>query len=294
MEQFKALLLKEYWTHKRYIWLPVIISGSIYILLLLLWLSAHLGLLGPDGAIIGDVTIGEDDCGCGGISNMIMFNFVTGAILAIVAAAIVLINYIGLTASMLNDDFKHKCAVFHSTFPVSFMRRICTKFAIIVVSMPIQIIVLTVFNAIIVHIVATHDYDYHLNYLVMGLLQGTIMMILMSFFYISIAWFFSAVFKEKTFSKTFNAYIFTVLGLMGIAYILGFYETLRKFSSFVGNLFRFDLTITNTEIWLHGDVQTILMNNWGNIFSLDMLLRVLLTISFFTLGYLILSKREVM
>ena len=294
MGQFKALLLKEYWTHKRYLWLPGIIFASIYILFLLLKLIAHLGILGPDGAIIGNVTIGEDDCGCGGVSSMLMFNFVTGAVVAIVAAAIVLINYIGLTASMLNDDFKHKCAVFHSTFPVSFMSRILAKFTIIVVTMPIQIIVFALLNVLLVKIIATHDFGYDMYYLFMGLLQGTIMIVLMSYFYISIAWLFSAIFKEKTFSKTFNTYIFTVLGLMGLAYILGFYEALKKFYSFVGRIFSFDLNITNSDAWQHVSTQTIIMNNWGNIFGLDMLLRVILMVIFFGLGYFILSKREVL
>ena len=294
--QFKALLLKEYWTHKRYLWLPGIISLGIYIVFLLLKLVAHLGVFGEDVVLIGEFNIieGVEDSS-GYIQRMMsMFNFVTGAVVAIVATVIVFFNYCGLTASMLNDDFKHKCAVFHSTFPVSFMRRILAKFAIIVVTMPIQIIVFALLNMLLVQIIATHDYGYNQYFLFMGILQGTIMMIFMSFFYISIAWLFSAMYKEKTFSKTFNTYFFTTGGLVGLSYLLGFNEVMRKFFIFVVRLFSFDLTTTNTDAWQHGCAQTILMNNWGNIFSLDMLLRVLLMVIFFGLGYLILSKREVL
>ena len=292
--QLKALLLKEYWTHKKYIWLPCIIIFSVYTLLLLIQLVRFVHI--PGLVIFSRFDLNMDEPTFIGLldhyTSYTIVYFVS-IIITILSTVLVVSNYMGLVASSLNDDYRNKCVLFHHALPVSLFRRLWAKFIYIAGSMPIQILVISVVNLLVALFFAKNISAMHLYYALLGLTQGLITMLILSMLYISASWFFSALFKEKTFWNTFGTLLGINISLILVSLLLGFNEACFRFLGYVMRLFSYDLSVTNWESTAHNDVQWIIAHNWINIFSTDMLIRVILTVVLFAAGTYIISKREV-
>jgi len=302
MKQFKALLLKEYWTNKKWVYMPLIISISLFVLF---GIIAIIATFHPDGEV-NTIDFWNDyenvntfDMGMNyeteiTLHGRLVHSYALGMWMLIGSTLLILICYIVLTTGVINDDFKKKCIVFHTALPVSFLKRTMAKFAFIIGTLPLQMFGLSIINLLIVITFFSKNVTFHqFGYAFLGLLQASISLFIWATLLLSIIWFFSAVFKNKTINYIILTYILSTS-------ILGFIDWYFKVEivkylvlPFLKMLFKFDINFTISSIMILGDINNAVFVNWLNIFSTGSLWKLGFAAAFFTLGKNILSKREI-
>ena len=291
MQQFKALLIKEFWTHKKSATAPMFVLIALYLGIGLIIFISYLKM-GSEGVVLGSTTIGSDDI-------MDMFTYWSiGYFNLLLPMSITMIVYLGMTTSMINDDYKQKCTLFHCSFPVSIMSRILAKLVFLLSLTLAMSIVFSIINFILIGIIMFRHIDFipYFKYYSIGSIQCSIIFNIHIFLILGFVWMFSAFFKEKTFTKTFLALMIAYSFLFFFAYAFGF---TKSYNAFVGNIFTF--FIPNSGFSSFGDimpeysigVREMIFRVWANILRYKVLSRFMVGGMMFGIGTYILSKREV-
>ena len=295
--QFLTLLKKEFWTHKKTVFMPAYFLGAFYAILLLLCIVGFLNgsfQFESIGVSLSDYEV----FGLAGMENSLLF-WGFGMLNAVITFVLVLFIHGGLTNSLVNDDFKHKCVLFHSSFPVSMANKILAKFTFIFSSLLAIGIGLILVNTIILLPILTlfikniNIFEI-LKFYFLGMLQGSILWICTGMFWHSSNWLFSATFKEKTMSRTLGvlAVIFALSVVVSIIFSFNFLEI---FMSLVIQL-HFPKIVYTPLGSILGDffsMKNLILDSWGSIFNGMMIIRLSLSTVFYAVGSYLIWKRDI-
>jgi len=195
---------------------------------------------------------------------------------------------LGITNGALNDDHKHKCALFHKSLPVSFIKQIAAKLVYVLALSIVYCLAFSIVSLVINSILLAKYFNFGalIGYGFIGGIQGSIYCWLQGFMLVSLAWFFSAIFKGKTFIKTITTVAALSLGLFIIGKIFGITNFITGFYLKILDIF----FIMNT---IYLDSESAIVDVWVSIFSADTLFSLVVGTVLLTAGYFILSKREI-
>ena len=295
LQQFKTLVKKEFWTHKTNILLPVYIQAGLYVGIILICLISMIG-----GNMSLEMINNElMDANFGNLNTFFWFlGFTNVAILWL----IFIIIYNGLTTSLVNDDFKHKCALFHTALPVSMMYKVAAKLFVLLAATILLYSGLVLVNVlvqimVVKLILSNIDLSALFSYSFLGMFQGLIIFISSLLALFGLDWFFSAIFKEKTGTKTFSTIAVIIIFSSIIANFFGLVTQFKAFGSWLIRMFfpMFHINIGGSQLdYQTGrNIQILILQIWGMIFSGEMVARIILIVLLFAIGTIIIDRREI-
>jgi hypothetical protein len=234
MNKFKTLLIKDFQTNKKTLFLPFWITAGFYGLMLI-------------GAIIAYFR-GEMQFNIFGLDAappIPAVNYITNLVLASMPGTLCLIFTIMLGQSALNEDVRSNCELFHRSQPVSLWKRVASKFTISVLGSWTVFLAIVIFNFILANIVLLIIGQFHFSSAIQGMLQASIGMLWYAVLLGSIAYFFSSIFKDKAFLKgaALIAGIQVLFGIMN----LWFKWSLPLPGSYLLGLFKTNINMTGME-----------------------------------------------
>ncbi|HPM02382.1 MAG TPA: hypothetical protein PK816_09535 [Candidatus Cloacimonadota bacterium] len=121
MKQFKGLMIKEWNTYKNLFLIPVWITALIYVLMIAGMIYGYYKQ--------GTVHLNQDVIQTAEQANII-FYFVS-TIISLIPYGLMIFFTGTIITNMMNDDFKNKCAIFHLAQPVSLIKIIGAKLALL-------------------------------------------------------------------------------------------------------------------------------------------------------------------
>lgn len=143
MKQFKALLIKEWHTHKLAFLVPSIVLGAFLVLATLISIY---GKIRYGGSILNIGTESE-------FNALVVFK-TAHYFMSVILGILALYTSIGLTDNLLNGDYLKKCEIMHHSQPVSLVKILSAKFVFSVPMMLVQYMILAVITSLILSAVA--------------------------------------------------------------------------------------------------------------------------------------------
>ncbi len=294
MKQFKALILKEYNTHKKQflvaIWINLGVYAAIIIGLIIDFVrNGKLNVISLNSSDFGQFS-----------PDLIMWG--VNFFLAIVPAVLIFFVAGVVTENILNEDFKKKCAIFHLSQPVNLWKIIGSKVAAITGIFSIVLLLLTLLNGIVVSTIMSFLFKSNFGYGMIAMVQSYLLNITNIIFFTSISWIFSSMFTEKS-------------GIKSVGLIIG-YETTRgillnisgiKLPSFVmyttklafNNLHTVGVNFQTTKKFYtilpqNDQLRLIIQETWLSILNGEMVLKLVISVGLFALSYYFYKKREIL
>ena len=292
MSQIKTLIVKEYWTHKKSMLTPAFIQGGIYAVILILVIIAFFNKS-------FSITTLQSEISGTGITHHNLIFWIIGFFSTALPGLLVIFTCGGVVGSIVNDDYRKNCILFHSSFPVSMMKRILSKFFVTISSTLAMVFLLSLFNIIIqmpfaIYLINDINIIHMIYYNLLGMTQAITLYFVSAVLIICLQWFFSAVYNEKTASKSASI----IAALIAVSFIIAkLFNFLPQLMSFIHRIIRFFLptiSIHFDEILAENmQLRNLILQNWANFFSTETLLRLLFAFIFFAIGSFILYKREI-
>ncbi|HNQ43810.1 MAG TPA: hypothetical protein PKI59_05245 [Candidatus Cloacimonadota bacterium] len=281
MKQFKALLLKEFRSHRFVFLLPAFFLAGTYALFLI-------------SAIIGWIKMGNLS-GVMEIKQMspdehAIIVWAANYISAMIMGWVTVIAGAGLVDHLLNNDYVKKCEIFHLSQPVSLKKIMGAKLSIVFGGELLLVLILVLVNSLVLGILFS----------ILGVQSGFsgIVPAIQAFMataitYISllaVLWFFASLFRK-------NSGYYTILIIAGINIAL---EILKYFTGWdIYSPMDFITSSISNPIGLQmsnitkGMVPTLRPQAWAGIFNLDTLYHLLASAALIVLGYIAYHRREV-
>ncbi len=143
MKQFKALLIKEWHTHKFTFLIPSFVLGAFLFLAALVSIFARIRYGSPT------INLGVE----GSFDTVIVMRSLH-SIMAVVLGWFAILTSMTLTDHLLNHDYLKKCEIMHHSQPVSLVKMLAAKFVFSVPMMLVQYLILTVISSLILSAVS--------------------------------------------------------------------------------------------------------------------------------------------
>ncbi len=283
MKQYKALMIKEWQTHKATILIPVwFTSGAILITLLGMLINLIQGnsiIFQGELPVISALQTNLILWG-GNRAGVSMLGFI-GMVTAII-----------LGDAMLNGGFKRRCEIFHLSQPVTYAGIVTAKYAMMILSVIAQVFVIGLAGSLVATAYVSNLL--HASFLngMIGFWQGFIDFLFSFVFVSSLFWFFAGAFKRKPF---FMAVL--ILGGIQIATIILNKVAGLSIPSLTGHLIELASMSTTISFGSHSmmpaDFSELVKTQWSGLLSLNVLLKVIYSVVFFIGGFLCYRRREI-
>jgi hypothetical protein len=296
MKQIKTLIIKEFHTHKTSFFMPAYIVGGLTLIILVLILVGYLKYGSPmvssDGMSFnyGAEVIPPE------IAQSYLPFWLINFFNLMLPYIHLLIIYGSMLNSTLNDDWRYKCVLFHNSFPVSKLKRILTKYGYVLLSAFVVLLGIS----IITNLIQLCFVGYYLSppsffsaifYNFIGFLQAFIAVFLSIFVIMGTASFFSALYKNRTISKTL-----LTLGIFCLLFglLLG-KDRLGEFLEWLLMLYapQIRLALELGDMDIYSQLHEQIMSGWAGIFSGATLLQIVFGVGFFALATVIMLKRKI-
>lgn len=286
MKQIKALLIKEWNTHRGALLLPTWFSLGVLGVMLagFLWALVQ----GLDLSLFVHIKNIRSE-----FDKLVLWGMGVGGTTTL--AFIAMIGGIVLGDGMLNGGAKRRCDIFHLSQPVSLARIIGTKFGLMTITLYLQVVVISLlgitatapFVASVLHLPLSIAYT--------GVLQGLAAMFLPFLFVCCFFWMFSAIFRQGAFFKA----ILSVAGVELARNILNkipgihFPSLALYLNKLAGISVNNDPDITRHTLATLGGADGVINSFLGQAFDNYTWQRILFCVVFFAAGYWIYRRREV-
>lgn len=280
MKQFKALLIKEWHTHRNTLLAPTIFTVGAYLIALV-------------GIIIALIKGGE-------LSAVVSFGkippqYASIMLYSTVYALSVFVGLIGIVAaiiladSLINGGFKRKCEILHLSQPVSVIKIMLSKYTFLMKGLFLQIAVLTFINGLVVFLFQRFVMPTDIYYLVVAWAQALLEVSFSLLFVGSLFWFFAALFKRKSFFMG----LLLIFGIQAAITILNYTSGLQ-IPSLVGHLSQLATIRVDSSMGMmnFNSIANMISAKWSYLFSWDTLLKILYSAIFFVAGSTLYLKRE--
>lgn len=204
MQQFKALLIKEWNTHRKSFLTPTWVLMTIYLLSLVTFVYGSIRYGLPSIVQTMDAPENQE------IALWILHYAAT-----IFIAGISILTTLVLTEATLNHDYIKRCEIFHLSQPVSLKKILAAKAIFVSVGIFLQYLVLMLVNYLVMSvgmaILGFNSYSLGFNavlYTIPYIITSMLMLI-------PTLWFFTCVFRKNSFIKMILFFvIFDVVGLI--------------------------------------------------------------------------------
>jgi len=190
MKQFKALIRKEWQTHRSTILIPLWFTGAVYVIGIL-GLMINFIREGRLTIVTGGMKVSamEASVGLYGVSfAMLMMLGMVSIITAII-----------LADGMINGAFKRKCEILHLSQPVSMLKVLGAKYALLVLGTFALSAALSLVNSFVLSGLLNIWMPVHTYYAMVAWAQGSVGMLLSLLVVASYYWLSAALFKRKSF-----------------------------------------------------------------------------------------------
>ena len=288
-KQFKTLFIKEYRTHRKSVLMPAMLIAVFYVIILLTVMGT---LLSNDISFNDFPIINLSLDSAFDVLSISFFN-----ILLSIAVSVLL--YCSLVRGLLNDDIKHKCVIFHNSYPVSMIMKIGVKLvfalsALFFVSLTIAIINAILFLPLFLMFQNSFNIVQLFSYTSLAFLQGMMLLFIPATLIISLAWMFSAIYQEKTVVKTIITIAVFWISVSIVSNYFGKGIMFANLRNFLGSLiFPRMVYLDADSYWYSLSVEIAILEAWNDIFSFMMLVRLLFASLFFSIGTYFYWKREI-
>jgi hypothetical protein len=281
MKKFKALLIKDLQINKKAMIFPVWIILGFYALMLIGVIVAYFR---------GDLQFQDLTTELDIPSSAI--NYVVQLSLTMIPGVLMLLSTLMISQSALNEDIKKNYELFHRSQPVSCWMRTGSKFLISTLGNWVVFLAIILFNFIVTAIILQSQKQFVLYPAIAGMVQAFIMFIKSSLVLAALAFFFSAIFKDKAFFKG----IALILALQFLVFLLNlfFQWNLPAPGKYLAELFQGNMA--SVELSMMDDFTTmeLIKKFWREIFfTMKSVYQILFSAILFGVATLIYENKEV-
>lgn len=286
MKQFKALLVKEWHTHRRLVMVPIWVNLAV-IFVILMGLVVNFVKTGSlvivQGYDIEALAVNQ-------YADTILW-YIT-YIMAMVFGYIALFVNLGLADNLLNEDFKKKCEILHLSQPISIQKIMGAKL-LFLIAVPMGIaLALSVINGLVVSVYMNYLAGSNVLIGLIGIIQGFLTIFLPYVFSISLAWLASSIFKNRGLLYFFLGFLGLDLSTRLMNFLYGW--KLPSIWDYVSKLALVPIRIGRQNLGPSGEMASGLIDIvWQSLPSADNLQRVLLAVFFVTASYFFYKRREI-
>ncbi|HNZ07678.1 MAG TPA: hypothetical protein PKI63_07785 [Candidatus Cloacimonadota bacterium] len=282
MKQFKALVRKEWQTHRSTILIPLWFTGAVYVIGIL-GLMINFIREGRLTIVTGGMKVGamEASVGLYGVSfAMLMMLGMVSIITAII-----------LADGMINGAFKRKCEILHLSQPVSMLKVLGAKYALLVLGTFALSAALSLVNSFVLSGLLNIWMPVHTYYAMVAWAQGSVGMLLSLLVVASYYWLSAAFFKRKSF-------FMGTLVILGIEIAIAVLNYTGKLG--IPSLMDYIAKLIGIQVHIepHGmnalglNLDDLIALQWKSVISWLTLQKLVLSAVFVAGGYWFYSRRE--
>ena len=282
MKQFKALVRKEWQTHRSTILIPLWFTGAVYVIGIL-GLMINFIREGRLTIVTGGMKVGamEASVGLYGVSfAMLMMLGMVSIITAII-----------LADGMINGAFKRKCEILHLSQPVSMLKVLGAKYALLVLGTFALSAALSLVNSFVLSGLLNIWMPVHTYYAMVAWAQGSVGMLLSLLVVASYYWLSAAFFKRKSFFMGTLVILGIEIAIAVLNYTgkLGIHSLMDYIAKLIG---------IQVHIEPHGmnalglNLDDLIALQWKSVISWLTLQKLVLSAVFVAGGYWFYSRRE--
>ncbi|PKN78959.1 MAG: hypothetical protein CVU48_06785 [Candidatus Cloacimonetes bacterium HGW-Cloacimonetes-1] len=284
MNQTKALIIKEWHTHKRTLITPLFAVAGFYAVVLL-------GLL--INLIKGHDLMATMNVGSVEPSTLSMIAWVSNLSVVALIGLISIISALSLSDNIINGDHKKHCEILHLSQPLSILKLFTVKYMVMILGSLIVLFAVALVNALIMNSVMNYVAGTSFVIGMTGMIQGYLDVAFALLFVSSLYWMFATIFKSKPFFKGTLAIFSIEVTIRILNYLVGW-----QIPSIATYLIRLSsVTISFNDSMPHVqnlDVPYLISMKWSSIAGIDNLMKVVYSAICFVAGYFIFKKREVL
>ncbi|HOH78240.1 MAG TPA: hypothetical protein PLO35_00865 [Candidatus Cloacimonadota bacterium] len=282
MKQFKALVRKEWQTHRSTILIPLWFTGAVYVIGIL-GLMINFIREGRLTIVTGGMKVSamEASVGLYGVSfAMLMMLGMVSIITAII-----------LADGMINGAFKRKCEILHLSQPVSMLKVLGAKYALLVLGTFALSAALSLVNSFVLSGLLNIWMPVHTYYAMVAWAQGSVGMLLSLLVVASYYWLSAAFFKRKSF-------FMGTLVILGIEIAIAVLNYTGKLG--IPSLMDYIAKLIGIQVHIepHGmnalglNLDDLIALQWKSVISWLTLQKLVLSAVFVAGGYWFYSRRE--
>lgn len=190
MNKFKALIIKDLQINKKTLMIPLWITAGFYLLVLLI--SAVSYFFGNLNLDLGNIQ---------GTPPSEMVNYIVNIAIMALPGLISLIFIIILTQSALNENIRNNSELFHRSQPVSIWYQSASRYIVGIAGNWLVLFAIALFNFLIVAIILAVTDKFIFSTALAGMAQSVVSFMKTGLIIGSLAFFCSAVFKDKAFMQ---------------------------------------------------------------------------------------------
>jgi ABC-type transport system involved in multi-copper enzyme maturation permease subunit len=282
MKQFKALMIKEWTTHRGTLLVPVWVTLALYGVSIL-------------GLVISLIKTGALTFSTAGMNqlpsaqlDLIAWYSVAGMVSLLGVLTVFLA--MGISDGMLNGDRRKRCEIFHLSQPVSLLKIMAAKFAALFSGSMLVLLALVLFNSMVISAFMSHYMGSSFWVGIGGGLVAFLGGICSYLFAVSLVWFFSCVFRHKPILMALLIISGIEVSIHLLNYLVGW--SIPSLWQYLAKLM--NLTVRAAQVG-GTKIQSVNLVTKGldGIFNQDNLIRLVLTAVFLSGGYLFYKRREV-
>lgn len=273
MKQFKALLIKEWHTHKSVFLIPSLVLGAFFLLLILVSLFARIRYGAPQ------INLEAMD----GLSTILVLRNLH-YVVSVVLGGFAVIASVQLTDHLLNQDYVKKCEILHHSQPVSLAKMLWAKFVFSVPLMMVQFAVLAVISSLILSAVAAFMGYKSWGFGLAAVLSPFWLIFIAMMTISSLIWLFSCAFRKQAMMKSFVT--LAVIELLRL-WLMNLWGAVNIFSPL--NYYMSSLTLPFSLFSLEGAQASLVLQS---AVSAENLIRLGVSILMYIGGYFFYRRRE--
>ncbi len=283
MKQFKALVRKEWQTHRGTLLIPLWFTGAVYATGLL-GLFINLIKEGKITIVTGGFKVSavEASAGLYGVTHGLMAML---GMVSIIAAVI-------LADGMINGAFKRKCEILHLSQPVSMLKVLSAKFSLLILGSTILMMALGFINSFVLGGLLNFWTPINLYYPMVAWMQGSIGIFLSLLLVASYYWLSASVFKRKSFFMG----TLVILGIEIVIAVLNYTARLGipSLMEYIGSLVAIQVYPGPQTGNPFGPLllDSIITRQWQSFLAWQTLLKLVYSAIFFLGGYWFYNRRE--
>ncbi len=284
MNQTKALIIKEWHTHKRTLLTPLFAAIGFYMVILL---GMLINLIkGHDFMATLQIEGTEQ-------STLNMIAWVANLSVVALIGLISIISALSLSDNIINGDHKKHCEILHLSQPISIIKIFTIKYLVMIVGSMIVLFGLSFINALIMNSALSYIAGTPFSIGLIGMIQGSLDVAFALLFASSLYWFFGTIFKSKPFFKGTLVIVSIEVAIRILNYLVGWH--IPSLTSYLMRLtsvtIRFNQTIATAQSPV---LANLISMKWDSILGTDNLMKVVYSVICFVAGFIIFKKREVL
>lgn len=274
MKQYKALLRKEWQTHRVTFLIPSFVVAAFFVFSGLISVYGAIRYGMPDFISIGDTSRINPEL----VIRSMLYS------MSVILGWFCIQSSMQSNENMLNGDYVKKCEIMHNSQPVSLLKMLAAKLTLSIPLMMVQYALLAVISGATIAGVLSIIGVYSFGTCIVAVLSPLVMIFISMMSITAIFWLFSCMFRKQAFLKLWiSLAVLEVFRLL----VMNIWFEMKLFSPF-GYFFRIFMMPFRM---VKSDMVT-LKAAWQTIGTQENLISLLVSVLMFIAGYFIYKRRE--